>query len=327
MGVEKDGNMTELNQQASALAAQPPSNSNGQASAAASSQERPLRKTPMYQAAHAARYQRQTIIRQIMAKRQREVICYVGGDSSVISRQDVVFLNDLLYNVPRGKPVDFLLHTRGGDMDAAEKLSSMVRAVVGTSDLTIVVPDYAKSSGTLMALGADELMMSDTSELGPIDPQIIIEEGEGKRLQSSLISYLDAYDAYAKRLQQDATDPVARLMLEKFDPTKLYQLQMAKKRVVAIAEKQLQNGMFRKPPIGNFTGIPRKLLNVADYASHGQMIGWQECKGMGLHVDFRAPGDELWDLYWQLYCFQRLEISDNARKILFESSYACLASE
>ncbi|MGJ7562313.1 SDH family Clp fold serine proteinase [Variovorax sp. GB1R11] len=286
-----------------------------------------VRKTPMYQAMQAPRYQRQSIIKKIMHLREREVVCYVGGDSSQISRKDVMFLSDLLYNVPRGSSVDLLLHTKGGDMDAAEKLSSMVREVVGTSDLTVVIPDYAKSSGTLIALGADQLMMSDSSELGPIDPQIVVEDPEGKRMASSLISYLDAYDSHAKRLRQDPSDAVARLMLEKFDPTKLHQLQMARERVLRIAEKQLQEGMFRKPPLGNFTGIPRKLIDVAHYASHGQMIGYRECKGLGLRVDYRAPGDELWDLFWQLYCFQRLEISDNSRKILFESSYACLASE
>lgn len=333
MGVEEDGNMSEPNQLVSAPAAAAQGSVEEKGPAAASAAERPQRKTPMFQAAHSARYLRQAIIRQIMAKRQREVICYVGGDSSQISREDVVFLNDLLYNIPRGTPVDFLLHTKGGDMDAAEKLSSMVRAVVGGSDLTIVVPDYAKSSGTLIALGADEVMMSDTSELGPIDPQIIVEESDGKRMQSSLISYLDAYDAYEKQLQKDPNDPVAKLMLEKFNPTKLYQLKLAKERVRSIAEKQLLNGMFRKPPKdnqtdkGNYTDVPRKLLSVKDYASHGQMIGWQECKAMGLRVDMRVQGDELWDLYWQLYCLQRLEISDNAKKILFESSYACLASD
>ena len=57
------------------------------------------------------------------------------------------------------------------------------------------------------------------------------------------------------------------------------------------------------------------------------MIGYSECKGLGLKVDYRPPGDEIWDMYWQLYCFQRIEISDNSRKKLFESSFACLASE
>jgi hypothetical protein len=289
--------------------------------------ERPPKKTPMWQAKQALRYQRQAIIKEITRLREAEVICYVGGNQTEITRDDVVFFGDLLYNVPRGANVDFLLHTKGGDMDAAEKLCAMVREVVGTKTLTVVVPDYAKSSGTLIALGADEIMMSDSSELGPIDPQIVIDDGDGKRMSASLHSYLKAYDEHANALRADPSNPVARMMLDKFEPAKVHQFRLTKERVRQLAEKQLRAGMFKPPRHGNTTGIPLKLMDVEQYSSHAQMIGYSECKGMGLKVDYRAPGDEIWDMYWQLYCFQRLEIGDSARKKLFESSFSCLASE
>lgn len=287
--------------------------------------ERSPKKTPIWQAMQASRYHRQALIKQIIAKRNRELICYVGGMETEISRNDVVFFVDLLHNVPRQSPLDFLLHTKGGDMDAAEKLISMVREVVGTSELTVIVPDFAKSSGTMMALGADRIMMSDSSELGPIDPQIILDDGEGKRIVTSLHSYLSAYEEHEKAFRQNPDDPVARLMLQKFDPAKIHQLRLMKDRARQIAEKQLREGMFRPPRLGNTTGIPLELMNVGRYSSHGQMIGYREAKGLGLDIDYRLPGDELWELYWQLYCFQRLEIQD--RKKLFESSYACLAND
>ncbi len=290
-------------------------------------QKRPPKKTPMWQAKQALRYQRQAIIKEIMRERKAEVICYVGGNQTEITRDDVVFFGDLLYNVPRGANVDFLLHTKGGDMDAAEKLCAMVREVVGTKTLTVVVPDYAKSSGTLIALGADEIMMSDSSELGPIDPQIVIDDGDSKRMSASLHSYLKAYDEHASALRTNPNDPVARMMLDKFDPAKVHQFRLTKERVRQLAEKQLRDGMFKPPRMGNTTGIPLKLMDVEQYSSHAQMIGYSECKGLGLKVDYRAPGDEIWDMYWQLYCFQRIEIGDNPRKKLFESSFVCLASE
>lgn len=277
----------------------------------------------MWQAMHAGRYQRQDIIRKLMVKRGRELICYVGGSNTEITRDDAIFLSDLLYNVPRGSPVDFLLHTKGGDPDAAEKLSQMVREVVGTSVLTVVVPDCAKSSGTLIALGADEVMMSDSSELGPIDPQIVVDD-DGKRMVTSLHSYLSAYEEHEKALRANPDDPVAKLMLSKFDPGKVHHFRMAKDRVRKIAEKQLRVGMFRPPRMGNYTGVPSQLMNVDAYQSHGQAINYAECKGLGLNIDYRPPGDETWDLFWQLYCLQRLEIND--KKILFESSYASMAA-
>src|SRR5690242_8570600 len=110
-------------------------------------------KTPAFQAMHAARYKRQDMIRAIKQATQRNLICYVAGQAQMICRDDVLFFVDLLHNVERGAPLDLLLHTPGGDMDAAEKLITMVRNVVGTATLRVIVPDFAKSAGTLMALG------------------------------------------------------------------------------------------------------------------------------------------------------------------------------
>jgi ClpP class serine protease len=46
-----------------------------------------------------------------------------------------------------------MLHTGGGDIDAAEKLMAMIRKTVSTGGVRVIVPDSTKSAGTLMALG------------------------------------------------------------------------------------------------------------------------------------------------------------------------------
>ena len=95
-----------------------------------------------------------------------------------------------------GRDLDVLLHTPGGDIDAAEKLITLVHTTVGAGQMRIVVPDFAKSAGTLMALGANKIVMSDTSELGPIDPQIALNDGKGNRIVHSVMSYLDAFKTH-----------------------------------------------------------------------------------------------------------------------------------
>ena len=65
------------------------------------------------------------------------------------------------------------------------------RRRVGTSRLRMIVPDLAKSAATLMVLGADSILMSDTSELGPIDPQVVLADGNGKHIRHSIQSYRD----------------------------------------------------------------------------------------------------------------------------------------
>ena len=149
-------------------------------------------RTPLFEANNAERYQRQTVIKDIQAHTRRRLICYVSGRDCMIDESDTMPFVDLLHNVPPGEDVDLLLHTAGGNIDAAEKLIRMVRSKVDSAALRIIVPDFAKSAGTLMVLGADSVVMSDMSELGPIDPQMPLS-GTWQSVQN----YIDAYKEHA----------------------------------------------------------------------------------------------------------------------------------
>jgi ClpP class serine protease len=67
-------------------------------------------------------------------------------------------------------PIDFILHTPGGLYLAATQIARALRDHKGK--VTIFVPHYAMSGGTLIALAADEIVISPHAVLGPIDPQI-----------------------------------------------------------------------------------------------------------------------------------------------------------
>ena len=175
-------------------------------------------RTPLFAASNSQRYERQALIRQIQEASENRLICYIGGSQSPITRDDVLPFHDLLRNIDKNTNIELLLHTVGGDIDATEKIVNMIRDRVGAASFRIVVPDYAKSAGTLMVLGADRVVMSDSSELGPIDPQVVRVEGDGQRVSVSVQHHLVAYDEYAERLAEAPDDPVATLMLHKFDP-------------------------------------------------------------------------------------------------------------
>src|SRR5713226_5855675 len=129
-------------------------------------------KTPMYEAIHAPRYHRQTLMKSIEDEWNCRLICYVSGKAATIDRDDIVGFMEMLHNIEPEANIDLLLHTRGGDVDAAEKMMTLVQATVGAGQFRVIIPDFAKSAGTLMVLGADTLIMSDSSELGTIDTQI-----------------------------------------------------------------------------------------------------------------------------------------------------------
>ena len=67
-------------------------------------------------------------------------------------------------------PVDLVLHTPGGLVLAATQIARAIRDRKGK--VTVFVPHYAMSGGTLIALAADEIVMSPHAVLGPVDPQL-----------------------------------------------------------------------------------------------------------------------------------------------------------
>jgi ClpP class serine protease len=67
-------------------------------------------------------------------------------------------------------PIDLVLHTPGGLVLAAEQIAAALAA--HPSPVTVYVPHYAMSGGTLIALAADQIVMSPSAVLGPVDPQI-----------------------------------------------------------------------------------------------------------------------------------------------------------
>ena len=110
------------------------------------------------------------------------LVCYVGSPQSSLSRDVTLPLVDIFHAIPTGTNIDLLLHTSGGDIDAAEKMASMLRKRVGDSSrFRVIVPNYDQERGTLFTLAANSVVMSDSSELGPVDPQLLLPDGRGHR--------------------------------------------------------------------------------------------------------------------------------------------------
>lgn len=277
---------------------------------------RAIEKTPMFTAMDAARYQRQTLIKDIETEHPK-LLCYVAGNRAQVDRIDTLGFVDMLHNVNPGDPIDLLLHTPGGDVDAAEKLIGLVRSATGEEgQLRVIIPDYAKSAGTLMALGANSIVMSDSSELGPIDPQVSSRDGNGSDLVYSVLTYLNAYDAARRALRDAPDDLAARITFEKFDPTIVRKFQSVRDRARSFAENLL------KRRGKNFSKIASELMDINKYQSHGQMIGWETANEMGLTISYMPSNDPVWRKYWALYCHLRLAIESEQR--IFESSYVSL---
>jgi ClpP class serine protease len=71
---------------------------------------------------------------------------------------------------PSEMPIDLLLHTPGGLVLASDQIAYALKRHDGR--VTVIVPHYAMSGGTLVALAADEILMDPDAVLGPVDPQL-----------------------------------------------------------------------------------------------------------------------------------------------------------
>src|SRR5512145_887830 len=88
-----------------------------------------------------------------------------------IDLEDAQTIIAAIKETPPDVPIDLILHTPGGLVLAAMQIARAVEA--HPSKVTVYVPVYAMSGGTLIALAADEIVMGEFSMLGPIDPQIM----------------------------------------------------------------------------------------------------------------------------------------------------------
>ena len=178
--------------------------------------------TPLYYALHAERYQRRELIRQVQALTGRKLMVYFTNamrPDSAIDQRDVVPFQEMIYDCLNHSEsdVDLLIQSSGGDIDAAEKIVSLIRGQVAS--LRVIVSERAKSAATLIALAADEILMSDTSELGPIDPQVVVHTATGQTVMRPAQSFLDGLKRILQETQQAGVlNPAYYPILSHLDP-------------------------------------------------------------------------------------------------------------
>lgn len=103
-----------------------------------------------------------------------KILTYITSDRPNMGAQiapDVIdyFINHL-DKIGPCKKISLFLYTRGGDTSAARNIVNLLRMYCDT--LQVIVPHKAHSSGTIISLGANEIVMTKQATLGPIDPSL-----------------------------------------------------------------------------------------------------------------------------------------------------------
>jgi len=115
----------------------------------------------------------QDLIKKIEEKRGSKVVTYLTSDkqgpvNAKIAMDIVPIISKQLRNIGKTDKIDLFLYSNGGDALVPWRLVSMAREYC--DKFSVLIPYKAHSAATMIALGADEIIMSDLSELSPIDP-------------------------------------------------------------------------------------------------------------------------------------------------------------
>ncbi len=123
---------------------------------------------------------RSRVLDRLQAQRKSRVIAMIHREdtfslfgvpvSSSINIEDSEAILRAIRLTPDDQPIDMILHTPGGLLLAAEQIAKAL--VEHKGKVTVFIPHYAMSGGTLIALAADEIVMDPNAVLGPVDPQI-----------------------------------------------------------------------------------------------------------------------------------------------------------
>lgn len=169
-------------------------------------------------------------------------------------------------------PIDLILHTPGGLVLAAEQIAKALCR--HPAKITVFVPHYAMSGGTLIALAADEIVMDENAVLGPVDPQI------GQQPAASILSVLEQ-----KSLDHINDDTliladIARKAIRQVEDT-LYEI------IVTHAEPEKARALAEVLASGRWT--------------HDYPISVEEARGLGLPISTDMPKEvyQLMNMYPQ----------------------------
>jgi len=169
-------------------------------------------------------------------------------------------------------PLDVVLHTPGGMVLAAYQIAHAIRLHKGK--VTVFVPHYAMSGGTLIALAADEIMLEEHAVLGPIDPQL------GEYPAASLMSLAE------KKPISDIDD-------------KSWLLADMGKKAIAQIREQAKSLLVKKYGTEKAEELAKTLTEGR--WTHDYPITFEEAMKLGLHVTKGIPAElyQLMSLYPQ----------------------------
>jgi hypothetical protein len=241
----------------------------------------------------------------------------LGPAASMLEVGDKDAFSEVLEEL-EGDEVGVMLQSPGGFAETAEAVVQLLRAKF--QRVTFIVPAYAKSAATMLALSGDTLLLDEHSELGPIDPQFTFPNG----VVSPAKSILNQFESAVAEIQEDGTKlPAWAPILQRYAPSLLQDAREALDLAERMVAKWLEQYMFqrREDRAEKALAVARYFSDRdpgAEHRSHGRPIGIDKALEQELNVsDARVnPGLQ-----------QRVRELHHAVNITFEETNAYKMAE
>lgn len=258
--------------------------------------------------------ERIALYNQIEGHRKRPLIVYVtskrpGVDTSMAS-DALPYIIDQLDTIPANeRNLDLLIVSLGGDPMVAWRIMSLIRE--RADNVAVLIPQSAYSAATLLALGADQIVMHPNGHLGPVDMQIVTYS-EGRHRQFStedITAFLDYVREDLKITDQRHLRRLFEVTCREVGSLGVGFTARSSKLAVTLGEKLL--GMHKKEPEATaIKAIVEKLSR--QFHAHGYPVSRKEAIEIGLDVNKdRDPALEA--LMWKVWLDVEEELQERRR--------------
>lgn len=256
---------------------------------------------------------RSNLYKEIEQKRGRPLICYVTSSrinaSGAMSTDVIPELAKQINAISFAeKAIDILIISNGGDPTVSWRFISMIRERF--KEIGALLPYAAYSAATLLALGANEILMHPFSNLGPVDPQLHYIRRQGQ--QEDTVAFgsedLKHYFDFIKRdvgiSDQEQLQRAFELICKDVGAIPIGVANRSSHLALSMGEKLLRLHMKDE----NKVKAIAEALNTSFY-HHGYPLGRNEAKSIGLPV--KEPQDDIGKLMWDIWLNFEAEMECN----------------
>lgn len=229
---------------------------------------------------------------------------------------DADMIEEVLCNTDTSNGITLLLDAPGGDGLAAERIIQVCRAYAG-KDFETIVPSRAKSAATMVCLGSDNIIMSPTSELGPIDPQVPMDLGDGLGVRWVAAHHIiTSYERLMEAAQNAEQIAPYLQQLSIYNPVLIDSLITMSKLAEDIAVNSIKNGMLKDRDTAEIRQFIEPFTNVELTMSHGRGIYASRAKECGLKIEELEVDSDAWSTIWALYQRSSWTVRTGVTKLL-----------